>query len=206
MTRIINAVCRAVSAVFSPLLVPTYGAMTAMWITPLREVPEGTRFATAGVIFLMTCVFPTAAILTRMKMGQASDLDLSNRHQRPAVYAFTLLCYVLTCLYMVKVKAPLWLLGFFIGGTGALATAMCVNYKWKISAHATAYGGLLGMLFYMAAAQLADVFFLPWLTGAVVCGGLLASARVRLGAHCLSQVVAGAANGLVWVLALMSLL
>lgn len=197
---------RIVSAVFSPLLVPTYAAMTAMWITPLNQVAEGTRFATAGVIFLMTCVFPTAAILTRMKMGQASDIDLTDRHQRPVVYAFALLCYVLTCIYMIKVHAPMWLLGFYVGGTGALATCFGINFRWKISAHATAYGGLLAMLFYLAFEHLAECFFLPWLTGAVICGGLLATARIYVGAHTLSQVIAGLANGLIWVAVLMWLL
>ena len=81
--------------------------------------------------------------------------------------------------------------------------AFAINFFWKISAHATAVGGLFAVLFYIAAAGLNEYYFMPWLTAGALIAGLTGTARLILGAHTLLQVAAGYALGFSAVLLLM---
>lgn len=45
---------------------------------------------------------------------------------------------------------PFWLLAMLIGACVALVIALCVNFAWKISAHAIGIGGLLGAIMGVA--------------------------------------------------------
>lgn len=186
---------KILSDVFSPLLVPTYGMAMAMWLTSLRAVPERSRLVVTLIVAVITAVLPMTAILSLRSMGKVSDLDISRRGERTVPYIVSAACYLAAAFFLVKVRAPLWLVLFFVGAALAVAIATVITLRWKISAHSTAMGGLTGMMLWFAAAGLADVNAMALLSGGIIASGAVATARIELGCHTLWQTLAGLALG-----------
>lgn len=183
------------SDVFSPLLIPTYATALAMWVTPLRSVPESNRLIVTILVGVITGLIPLLAIAVLIRTGKVSDRALSRRDQRAMPMVIGVACYVGAALFVGSLGAPLWLRMFFWGAGAATIIAMLVTFKWKISAHTTAIGGLVGMMMWFATSGLADVNVMIMLSVGIVLAGAMASARLALNRHTLAQVLAGLALG-----------
>lgn len=136
------------------------------------------------------------------KTGFLTDPGVNVRTERSLPYALTILCYVGCCFFLYRAGAPSWLTMFYAGGGAAALINAVVNLKWKISAHAAAMGGLVAMLFRIAAMHQSVVDLNIWISAVVVLAGAVMTARVYLQRHTLMQVLAGCANGFlcVWLL------
>lgn len=183
------------SDVFSPLLVPTYGMALAMWITPLRTVPEGRRLAVTLMIGIITGLVPLLAIGVLKHFKLIDDNAISRRSQRYLPMTVAVLCYVAAAIMLSRLNAPGWLCMFFIGAGVATLIDIYITFYWKISAHTTALGGLTGMMLWMAVNGLANVNVMILLTVGLMLTGLIATTRLLLGRHTLAQVVCGALLG-----------
>ena len=183
------------SDVFSPLLMPTYALVIALWLTPMFMLPFGVRaWSTIGVFFL-TGVVPGLAVFMLMRMGKVSDVSISDRRQRPIPFAITIACYILAAAFLASLKAPRWLIIFLLGGGAVALIELLISYRWKISAHTGAAGGLLGFVAWMAVknALICDPFVLLSLLILVV--GTVGWARLLLRRHTPAQIAAGALLG-----------
>ncbi len=191
-------IAQIISFVFSPLIVPTYGVAMALWLSMLSLLPSVILWRTLVYTFALTCLFPMLIIFIMWKIGYLSDPGLNKRTERTVPYIVVLLGY-LGCAYMFyRMHAPAWLTGFMIGGSVAVIVSIFVNRWWKISAHMAAMGGVLAMTFRMLVSGLAVVDMLWPIVIAVLCAGLVGTARVGLRRHTLMQVLAGTANGFIW--------
>lgn len=187
------------SGIFSPLLVPTYAMGIILLVSTLYFLPESLKWTALAINFVITCIIPVAAILGMYKSGLVKDPLLNSRTERTVPYVVTLLCYIGAALFFYRASAPLWLPLFLIGGAGACLVNIIVNRWWKISAHAAAMGGLVALMFHLAYRHLGVVNLNWWITGVIIPTGLVMTARVYLGRHTLWQVLAGCANGFLWV-------
>ena len=176
-----------VSAVFSPLLTPTYCMMVALWATPLNVLPEGTRLSSAAVVLGLTCFCafgcPYCAGAPRQDSRHACTFPPS------ALYAVPSGCGMLLHCRHGYGKCPCSRVAERIFPWGIIGYACGIRHQffWKISAHATAVGGLFAVLFYIAAAGLNEYYFMPWLTAGALIAGLTGTARLILGAHTLCR-------------------
>lgn len=186
---------QTLSAVFSPVLVPTIATFMALWLSRLSALPLGTRLSVAVIVFAITCLVPVAVIVMMMKMGKVSDSSISDRKQRGVPYTVTGLCYIATAVIMSVKYAPHWFVYFFAGAAVAVAIAFFINFAWKISAHGTTMGGLIALTVFLSARGLATAPMLPWIIAAVVAAGAVGSARLYLERHTPAQVYAGIALG-----------
>ena len=182
---------RYVSAVFSPLLIPTYAVAVAMWITPLNTTPENVRFIACLLILFITGGIPMAMLLTLLRLGRITDVDISDRRQRTMPTLLIALCYVAAALYVWRVSAPWWMVMFFAAAFAIALVCIAISRWWKISGHATSIGGVLGMLVWLVQSGLTDISPMPWITATVLIAGVIGTARVILGAHDTLQVTAG---------------
>lgn len=137
------------SAVFSPLLVPTIATFMALWLSHLSALPLGMRLSVAAIVFALTCLLPMAVIVAMMKMGKVSDSAISNPKERGIPYTVSGLCYIATAIVMASKHAPHWFVYFFCGAAVAVALAFIINLSWKISAHGTTMGGLVALTVYL---------------------------------------------------------
>lgn len=190
----LNRAARYVSAVFSPLLIPTYAVAMAMWITPLNTTPENVRFVACVLVLFITGGIPMAMLLTLLRLGRITDVDISDRRQRTLPTLLISLCYVAAGLYIWRISAPWWMIMFFAAAFVVAMVCIAISRWWKISGHATAIGGVLGMVIWLVLSGLTDIDPMPWVTGMVIVAGIVGTARVILGAHDTLQVLAG------WVL------
>lgn len=182
------------SAIFSPILIPTYVFAGTLWITPLVEASEKTRLISALGVFLITAVIPLAAIIVLMRMGRVSDSAVSDRHQRPIPFIVAILSYIGAALYIRGIHGPVWIVLFFLGAAAATTCALAINTRWKISAHATSMAGMVAFYVWLAMNGLCIYGMLPWIGVCVVLTGAVGSARLVLDRHTPAQVYAG------WVL------
>ncbi len=202
-TSTIVKIASAVSATFSPLLIPTYTVMVALWATRLASASESARLSTAIVVLMLTCFLPLAVMLGAIRLGRISDTKVRSRKQRIYLYPVAIIAYSLCAIYLWHVNAPMWLTAFFIGSAVSCACAFAINFRWKISAHGTACGGFVAFMTVVAASGLSNLFFLPWLTTAIIIAGAVATSRLILNAHTPTQVYAGLILGFIGVCTLM---
>lgn len=195
-------VSQILSYIFSPLLVPTYGMILASFLSVLSVLSARVLCTTVAITFVITCVIPACGIMAMYKTGFLTDPGVNVRTERSLPYALTILCYVGCCFFLYRAGAPSWLTMFYAGGGAAALINAVVNLKWKISAHAAAMGGLVAMLFRIAAMHQSVVDLNIWISAVVVLAGAIMTARVYLQRHTLMQVIAGCANGFlcVWLL------
>ncbi len=194
-----NQIARIISIIFSPYLVPTYGILLGLFLTPLVILPLSIRIGSVFLILLFTGLLPMSVIVGMVRFGIISNRSLDNRKDRTFPYLAALLLYGAALVYLYRASAPDWLLNFMFGGTIALMIVSIVNLKWKISAHMTAVGGLLMFVLLLTGYRLTIYpMMLPLLLVILICG-MVGVARLGLEKHTLSQVAAGFVCGFMCV-------
>lgn len=198
MPDIRDILSKVISIVCYPLLMPTYG-MALYCIADsdiLRPIPTAYKWIIIAATLVFTCIIPLSLIIYMVIRGQIKDLYLENAQERNTPYLYTIVGYGVWCYFLYSVlKVPLWMLLVAIGATMALLVVWIVNKRWKISAHLTGMGGLLGGLLsyslYYAIFPLTSIVVMLFLSLALM------YARIWTGAHNAMQVVVGYLLGLV---------
>lgn len=198
-SRITNFMAWLISTVFSPLLIPTYAIAIALWESILAIVPLTTKLHVLVTVFLITAVLPAAFIFLLLRLKKVSDMSLSNPRERPIPFIISLLCYCGLIYALYLYHSPAWLIMFGVGGIAALIISMIVNFRWKISAHGAAVGGLVAFIYLLIFKQLTFNNLIPMLYAAVLIAGLVGMSRVIRERHTTMQVLAGILNGAVCV-------
>ena len=193
MNKTLDIVAKSLSVVLYPLFIPTYGIILfcvahSLHIAPLAGV--WIAVAVTGT-FLLTCVLPITAIWILMKKGLVKDLYIDNPKERTTPYVYAALGFGFWCYFLTHIlHAPTFLSGVAVGATIAIGLVALINRTWKISAHLTGLGGLIGgILSYCL-----GIGAIPtWGTWALWLGlsWLLMWARLYMDAHTGAQVSAG---------------
>lgn len=202
--KAIAIIANSLSAIFSPLFIPTFVMIVAMCFTPLAHAQQSARLTSMVVVFAITMITPLLVILVMMRMGLISDLAISDRRQRSVPFAVTAACYLGASWYLHSCMAPAWLCLFFVGAAAAAVCALIISLRWKISAHTLGMGGLCGMLIWLAIHRLTGSFGLWLIIIAIILSGAVASARIYLGRHTPAQTYAGWILAIVLALGIMS--
>ena len=188
---------RIVSAVFSPILFPTYSMILALWLTDLSTLPESVRLGAATVVFLITGIAPMVAILTLIRLRYVDEFDIPVRRQRYVPAIILILCFLGAAWYIYRAMAPVWLVMLFVAGAVSSLLLLGMNTLTKVSGHSLAMGTMLGMMIYIGAHGLADVWVTPWIVVVILLAGLVGSARLALDRHTPLQVALGLVTGVV---------
>lgn len=199
MRRLIDIVAKALSIILYPLFVPTYGIALFCrayhtQVNPLS--PVWSIIAMVGT-FLLTCLIPLSAIWIRIKRGVIEDIQIENPAQRTVPYLYAALGFGFWAYLMIAIlHAPLYIGFIALGAMAAIGLITLINRWWKISAHLTGMGGLIGGLF----AYCLGIGALPTVGTLCLWFGLsliLMYARLYLKAHTPSQVAAGWLLGMI---------
>lgn len=186
---------QVLSMFFYPLFIPTYGIALFCFIAKAPMV--WTLIAILGTL-TFTCLIPLTAIWIMIRSGQVKDIQISNASERTMPYLYTAIGFGFwTFLMSYVLRAPLFLILVCAGATFALGVITWVNRYWKISAHLTGIGGLVGgIVSYHLAAGSAITWHM--LLTLMLASLVMMFARLRLNAHTGAQVSAG------WLLGLFS--
>lgn len=181
-----------------PLFVPTYGVALFCYAYSVHVLPLAWVWVLIAILgtFIMTCALPLTAILVMMKHGSVTDLQIENASERTMPFIYTILGFIFWCYLLIAVlHAPLYISFVAVGATTSIALVAIINHRWKISAHLTGLGGLIGGLLSYC---LGIGAFPTWGTFVLWFGLSLALmyARLHLNAHTPAQVCVGWLLGL----------
>lgn len=162
-------------------------------MTALNHIALTTRLTSLAVIAAFTALLPLFCLYVLKYTGKISDIDISNRKQRPLPILLVVSCYILATLYIAGVHAPLWLTLYFASGVASAVVLglITVLMRWKVSMHGAGIGNLTGMCIALSAYGYADRNMLVLISLSVLAAGLVGSARVMLNRHTLTQVCTG---------------
>lgn len=198
MKRIIEFTAQLLSGIFYPLLMPTIGMALFCYSYSTQVIPLSVAWMVVAIVctLLLTCILPLTAILIMVRKGAVSNIYITDHKQRTIPYLYSAVGFAFwSYLLIFTLKAPLCINVIAIGATIAIIAVMLINRSWKISAHLTGAGGLLGGLFgYCLSINGIPTggTILLWLALTL----MLMYARLYLKAHTPTQVVAGWLLGL----------
>jgi len=208
MNNALRHMAIALGALLHPLMMPTYGILLfcAAFSTQYGALPTAYWLIATIATFVLTAVIPLVIILIQIAQGSVADIFMRIAAQRTTVYIYALVCYGAWCYFLLKVlHAPLALFLIGVGATVALLCVLLINLRWKISAHATAIGGLTGgVMVYCFTLGTAPATWLIVLLLAIA--WLLMCSRIYLDAHTPEQVSAGMLLGLTMELGVLGIL
>lgn len=188
-----NRLSNLISYLFHPLLMVSYGAILLFWgnnnTIYSTFTQETIKVVITLVLFSFTCVLPIINLFIFYKLRYISSLQLENRQERSFPYIATSLFYfgLFYMLFDFNIWPTIKLL-VLSAGISILMVAI-INYKWKISAHMTGIGGLLGAM--IAISIFIHTSLLPIICLILVVSGLIGMARLHLKAHTPAQIYVG---------------
>ena len=174
------------------MLMPLYGMLLFAAATKklLPQLPSAYIGVCIGGTAILTLIIPILLLLFMWKKGYIDSLHIHEAKQRTTPYIYTLICYGFWAYFLrATLQLPLFLLLVVVGAMGALLAVTIINHWWKISAHLTGMGGLLGGIcsFSLYYSVLPTSLIIIFLTLSL----LLMYARLYLNAHTPMQVVSG---------------
>lgn len=202
MHRVIHILAQVASILLHPLLMPLYGIVLLCAHIYLQQDQQGLQHifsVYSGIIILgtvlLTLLIPGGIILFLWKLKHIDSLHISDPKQRTAPYLYTILAYAVWTYFLHAIlHLPSVITIIAIGAIIALLGVTIINLRWKISAHLTGIGGLLGGVcsYALCSGQMLTTTMALILAIAL----LLMYARLYLQEHTPLQVVCGLLLGL----------
>lgn len=196
MTALIRRFCEVVSVVMHPMLIPTYAI--AFLVGAYKHYHHDLNLVAIAILFLttliLTCFLPASLVIYLRRKGEVSSLQMSDAKERRWPYFYGFISCLMWIIFLYKCGMPMVVV---YGGLGAACTLFMIwiiNYWWKISAHLSCFGCLLGAVTgWQLHYGIFDSTILLCLLGFSL---LLMYVRIYLRAHTVLQTVCGFVLGL----------
>jgi len=187
-------IAKLLSGLFFPLFIPIYGAFLLFSLKVFSFYPYYYIRSAYLTIFLFGTIVPFACILLLYKLKKIPDMGLENKKDRFIPYLCTFVSYYICALILSKLAMPTYIPLLMVAVAVSLLINAIVNTWWKISAHMTGVGGMLGGILCVSW----KFYINPslWIIAITLVCGMVAAARLHLSAHTRGQVAAGFLNGL----------
>ncbi len=188
-------VARVISIVFHPVLIPTLGFLLLLnsgFYFSLLTI-EAKRFLLL-VIFLSTCILPMLMV-AMLALNPKFDITMPGSKDRILPLLASAAFYYLGFILLGKVKAVPEFKLFMIASVLVIVALLIISFKWKISNHMAAVGGLTGTMFALSFKGGLNPVYSVIIV--VLLSGIVGTARLSLNKHNIWQVIAGYALGFV---------
>lgn len=181
-----HVLARLISTIIHPIAFPllTLGIVTYIATTSFAETSRWLLLA------IVLTSLPVAVLVgIQVLRGRWTDLDVSVRRQRYALYPFGFACLLALILAYAHFGAPAVAIRTMSAFALANLVDACINFLYKVSAHATGAAACASLLWLGAT---------PAWGIAASCAALLVGwSRVELGRHTRGQVLLGWCVGVV---------
>lgn len=198
MSKLLYILSQACSIVLYPMLMPLYGMLLFFTSTQTLLPLLPTAYIVIGIVgtMVLTLLIPVILLLYMWRKGYIDSLHMHDSKQRTTPYIYTLICYCFWAYFLhATLQLPIFMLLVAIGAIVALLIVTIINHWWKISAHLTGIGGLLGGICSFALNY--SILPIYLIIIALLLSLLLMYARLYLNAHTPLQVVCGFLLGLI---------
>ena len=184
---------KTISWLFHPFYLPTVAVILLLVFSYLNQLPNAYRFAFAGIVILFTWVFPLIAIRMYRTINGWTSHQMSQRERRFVPYIINIVCYSSLFLLMRLYRMPFFLSTVIMSGLLIQIVCAVINLKIKISTHAAASGGVIGMIIAFSLVFRFDATF--WICWAILLSGAVCSSRMILKMHNYSELLFGVIVG-----------
>lgn len=185
---------KIISWLFHPFYLPTVAVALLLLFSYLNQLPTSYRLAFASIVILFTWVFPIIAIRMYRTVNGWTSHEMSQRERRFVPYIINIVCYSILFGLMRFFMMPYFLSTIIISGLIIQIVCALINLKIKISTHAAASGGVIGMLMAFALVFHFDATF--WICCSILLSGAVCSSRMILKMHNYSELLLGVVVGL----------
>lgn len=184
-----NLVARVFSIVLHPIFMAVY-AVSLLFVYGGFYFDWDLYFRLMLPIFILTCILPVNGIFLMKRFRLIKDYDITDRKDRFLPFLFVFLCYLLLLFYFTQPYMPVWFLGILATPLVLLLLAALITCFWKISAHMTAMGALIGCV--MSVSYNVRGISPYWLFIVLfILSGCLGVSRLILNRHTPAQVYTG---------------
>lgn len=191
--------------VFNPYLIPAYATLLLFELSVVGLTAPGAALIYTLTVLGITCVVPLIVLFFLTRLGAVKDFSLKESGERTVPYVVSLLTLGAAVGLFLARSAPAWLWTVFAGGCVTILVNLFVNYKIRVSNHASAVAALLAAFVVLQMSGMAVHPLGWWVIGTVMILGIVGTAAMIIGRHSLFEVVVGYATGFLPVI-LMSLI
>jgi hypothetical protein len=185
-----NTLAKTLSIIFHPLLMPLLGVVFIFYSgSYVSYLPNDVKRIILLVVGANTLGLPLLMMPLFIQFGIVKSLAMESNKERVMPLAFTLIPYILSVYFLIKLPIPFVIAAFMLGASLVVASCLIISYWWKISIHLVGIGGLVGFIIAFSVRLYTDV--LPYLLVTIIIAGFLASARLFTKSHKPSQVYSG---------------
>lgn len=182
-------IAKIISIVFHPVLIPTFGFVlllnSGFYFSSLTW--DAKRFVLL-IVFFTTAILPMMSVAI-LALSPKFDINMQNSRDRIIPLISSAFFYYIGFQLLNRVRVfPVFKL-FFIASVLVIVMLLFISFKWKISTHMAAIGGLTATIFALSFRSGVNPV-LPVL-GVVLVSGLVGTARLILNKHDLPQIAAG---------------
>lgn len=182
-----------ISLIFHPVLIPTLGFLllfnSGFYFSMLTW--EAKRFILLVVLF-STGILPILSVAI-LALNPRFDISMNNSRDRIIPLLTSSVFYYLGFVLLGRMKAfPIFKL-FLIASILVIIVLLFISFKWKISNHMAAVGGMAGTMFALSFRSGANPLYA--ILTVVLISGVVGSARLILNKHSISQIISGYALG-----------
>ena len=185
-----------ISIVFNPLLMPTLVFILVLKYSPIAITFPIVRLQWyfIAIIFIFTFLIPLVSIFT-LGIVSIQNYNFEDRQKRVVPFTFVSIFYLLiTIFFFVKVDVES-AVSIILGAiTLSVILSTGITFFWKISMHSVGSCGVVGILLGLSYNFPEGNLLIPIIL-AIMCAGLVISARLRLNSHTPKETLGGGLLG-----------
>lgn len=192
--RYIILCAKLISTLFTPFYMPTVAFVVLLTFSYLRQLSFMEKVYMVAIVYLFTVLFPRILIYFYRKQNGWSTDDLNTRRGRIVPYIIGIVCNSLLLVVMSVLRLPHFTYPIVAAALLIQITCAVVNRWIKVSTHAAASGGVIGMLF--AFSIIFNFNAVWWVSLCILLCGCVCSARMTLRQHTYKELLAGVLIGI----------
>ena len=186
---------KAISWLFNPFYLPTVAVTLLLMFSYLNQIDLRYRLAFGSIVVLFTWVFPLTAIYLYRTLNGWTSHQMSHRERRFVPYIVNIVCYGALYGLMKIFGIPNFISTVIVSALLIQIVCALTNVWIKISTHAAASGGVIGML--MAFSLIFGFDATGWLCCAILLSGAVCSSRMVLKMHNYHELLFGVLVGMI---------
>lgn len=191
---LLRQTAQLLSYLLHPFVVPLYLLLVLLFSRSIYAYfPLGVKGYLVGMGILFCWVIPGLSLLLMRHFGLLDNLQIQERRERILPLLIGATSYLACALIFARVPSLMLMSKMMMGASGCALLTMLTTLKWKISLHLTCLGGATALMAILTIGEVLQL--LQPLLAAILCSGLLASARLYLGCHNGYQILAGYTGG-----------
>ncbi len=179
---------KIISYLLHPLLIATWAVLILIYTNPILFINPNPKIA-FSVVFINTLFFPGIAIVLMRQLDFVDNFEMPDKKQRIIPLIAAIICYVWAYLAVRKLSFPPTYSLFLLGSVLSLILSFVINVFQKLSLHMVGISGMMMCMMLLVLYSQTDVSYLFLIS--VVLVGLVATARIYLGAHDVREVNTG---------------